>query len=140
MGDESSMQPLSTGDRGPAVADVHAVLRGLGLLPDAGGNGASDSPSGISADSSHARPSGLRSAGSPITTAGSAIRTSAASSAAGSRAGTGQHRGLRLFDGIAGIFQRFLRLCTKKPNLTADDTDNTDLHGSKKFNRIILNL
>ncbi|MCU1615974.1 MAG: amiC, partial [Frankiales bacterium] len=27
------MQPLGPGDRGPAVADVHAVLRGLGLLP-----------------------------------------------------------------------------------------------------------
>jgi hypothetical protein len=28
----------------------------------------------------------------------------------------------------------------KIPNLTTDDTDNTDLHGSKKFGRAILNL
>jgi N-acetylmuramoyl-L-alanine amidase len=28
------MQPLRPGDRGPAVADVQAVLRGIGLLPD----------------------------------------------------------------------------------------------------------
>jgi N-acetylmuramoyl-L-alanine amidase len=40
MGNESSMQPLGPGDRGPAVADVHAVLRGLGLLPESAGNGA----------------------------------------------------------------------------------------------------
>jgi N-acetylmuramoyl-L-alanine amidase len=44
MGNESSMQPLGPGDRGPAVADVHAVLRSLGLLPAgdvaAAGNGA----------------------------------------------------------------------------------------------------
>jgi N-acetylmuramoyl-L-alanine amidase len=30
-----SMHPLGPGDRGPAVADVRAVLRGLGLLADA---------------------------------------------------------------------------------------------------------
>jgi hypothetical protein len=29
-------------------------------------------------------------------------------------------------------------LCTQTPNLTTDSTDNTDLHGSKKFNRAIL--
>jgi N-acetylmuramoyl-L-alanine amidase len=34
------MRPLGPGDRGPAVADVHAVLRGLGLLPDAATDGA----------------------------------------------------------------------------------------------------
>jgi len=28
----------------------------------------------------------------------------------------------------------------KKPNLTTDSTDDTDLHGSKKFNRTIMNL
>jgi N-acetylmuramoyl-L-alanine amidase len=33
MGSDSRMRPLGLGDRGPAVADVHAVLRGLGLLP-----------------------------------------------------------------------------------------------------------
>src|SRR3954469_11532451 len=30
---DSRMQPLAPGDRGPAVADVHAALRALGLLP-----------------------------------------------------------------------------------------------------------
>jgi N-acetylmuramoyl-L-alanine amidase len=30
---DSRMHPLSPGDRGPAVADVHAALRSLGLLP-----------------------------------------------------------------------------------------------------------
>ena len=40
MGTDSRMQPLGLGDRGPAVADVHAALRSLGLLPtDAGGAG-----------------------------------------------------------------------------------------------------
>jgi N-acetylmuramoyl-L-alanine amidase len=33
MGSDSRMHPLGPGDSGPAVADVHAVLRGLGLLP-----------------------------------------------------------------------------------------------------------
>ena len=33
MGTDSHMQPLRLGDRGPAVADVHAALRSLGLLP-----------------------------------------------------------------------------------------------------------
>jgi N-acetylmuramoyl-L-alanine amidase len=33
MGSDSRMQPLGLGDRGPAVADVHAALRSLGLLP-----------------------------------------------------------------------------------------------------------
>ncbi|SEL24779.1 N-acetylmuramoyl-L-alanine amidase [Blastococcus sp. DSM 46786] len=33
MGTDSRMQPLARGDRGPAVADVHAALRSLGLLP-----------------------------------------------------------------------------------------------------------
>ena len=32
---ESRMQPLGLGDRGPAVADVHAALRSLSLLPAA---------------------------------------------------------------------------------------------------------
>jgi N-acetylmuramoyl-L-alanine amidase len=36
MGTDSSMQPLGLGDRGPAVADVHAALRALALLPAAG--------------------------------------------------------------------------------------------------------
>jgi hypothetical protein len=31
-------------------------------------------------------------------------------------------------------------LCAKTQNLTTDSTDNNDLHGSKKFNRIFLNL
>ncbi|MGY1886369.1 N-acetylmuramoyl-L-alanine amidase [Blastococcus sp. SYSU DS0753] len=35
MGTDSRMQPLGRGDRGPAVADVHAALRSLGLLPAA---------------------------------------------------------------------------------------------------------
>src|SRR6476619_7970781 len=35
MGTDSRMQPLGLGDRGPAVADVHAALRSLGLLPPA---------------------------------------------------------------------------------------------------------
>src|SRR3954469_21187916 len=34
MGTDSHMQPLRLGDRGAAVADVHAALRSLGLLPD----------------------------------------------------------------------------------------------------------
>ncbi|MGR6966683.1 N-acetylmuramoyl-L-alanine amidase [Geodermatophilus sp. URMC 61] len=33
MASDSSMQPLGPGDRGPAVADVHAALRALTLLP-----------------------------------------------------------------------------------------------------------
>jgi N-acetylmuramoyl-L-alanine amidase len=33
MGSNSRMQPLRPGDRGPAVADIHAALRSLGLLP-----------------------------------------------------------------------------------------------------------
>ena len=33
MGSDGRMHPLGPGDRGPAVADVHTVLRGLGLLP-----------------------------------------------------------------------------------------------------------
>jgi N-acetylmuramoyl-L-alanine amidase len=36
MGSDSRMQPLRPGDRGPAVADVQAVLRGLRLLPGDG--------------------------------------------------------------------------------------------------------
>ena len=36
MGTDSHMQPLGPGDRGPAVADVHAALRALTLLPAAG--------------------------------------------------------------------------------------------------------
>jgi N-acetylmuramoyl-L-alanine amidase len=36
MGSDSRMQPLGPGDRGPAVADVHAALRSLGLLPPDG--------------------------------------------------------------------------------------------------------
>src|SRR3954464_12721193 len=48
MGSDSRMHPLGPGDRGPAVADVHSVLRGLGLLPPVpeptAGNGTS-SPS-----------------------------------------------------------------------------------------------
>src|SRR4051812_49507659 len=36
MGSDSRMQPLGLGDRGPAVADVHAALRSLGLLPGDG--------------------------------------------------------------------------------------------------------
>lgn len=35
MGPDSSMPPLGPGDRGPAVADVHAALRALTLLPPA---------------------------------------------------------------------------------------------------------
>jgi N-acetylmuramoyl-L-alanine amidase len=38
MVNESRMHPLRPGDRGPAVADVQAVLRGLGLLDDAEGH------------------------------------------------------------------------------------------------------
>src|SRR6476661_3686159 len=45
MGTDSRMQPLRLGDRGAAVADVHAALRSLGLLPP------SSEPS-VSADSS----------------------------------------------------------------------------------------
>ncbi|MGY1690126.1 N-acetylmuramoyl-L-alanine amidase [Geodermatophilus sp. SYSU D01105] len=37
MGTDSRMHPLGPGDRGPAVADVHAALRTLGLLPAANG-------------------------------------------------------------------------------------------------------
>jgi N-acetylmuramoyl-L-alanine amidase len=40
MGTDSRMHPLGPGDRGPAVADVHAALRTLGLLP--AGNGAAE--------------------------------------------------------------------------------------------------
>ncbi len=36
MATDSSMQPLGPGDRGPAVADVHAALRALTLLPAGG--------------------------------------------------------------------------------------------------------
>ncbi|WP_239522635.1 N-acetylmuramoyl-L-alanine amidase [Geodermatophilus sabuli] len=43
MGTDSRMRPLGPGDRGPAVADVHAALRSLGLLP-AGTAGAEDEP------------------------------------------------------------------------------------------------
>jgi len=32
------------------------------------------------------------------------------------------------------------RFAQKPPNLTTDNTDDTDLHGSKKFNSTILNL
>ncbi|MGY1637092.1 N-acetylmuramoyl-L-alanine amidase [Geodermatophilus sp. SYSU D00742] len=37
MGTDSRMHPLGPGDRGPAVADVHAALRALGLLPSGDG-------------------------------------------------------------------------------------------------------
>ena len=37
MGDDSGMQPLGLGDRGPAVADVRSALRSLGLLAPADG-------------------------------------------------------------------------------------------------------
>ncbi|WP_232797225.1 N-acetylmuramoyl-L-alanine amidase [Blastococcus atacamensis] len=40
MGTDSRMQILRRGDRGPAVADVHAALRSLGLLPPTGVDGA----------------------------------------------------------------------------------------------------
>ena len=41
MGTDSRMQILRRGDRGPAVADVHAALRSLGLLqPGTSGDGA----------------------------------------------------------------------------------------------------
>jgi N-acetylmuramoyl-L-alanine amidase len=36
MATDDSMQPLGPGDRGPAVADVHAALRALTLLPAPG--------------------------------------------------------------------------------------------------------
>jgi N-acetylmuramoyl-L-alanine amidase len=39
MGTDSRMQILRRGDRGPAVADVHAALRSLGLLPPAAVDG-----------------------------------------------------------------------------------------------------
>jgi N-acetylmuramoyl-L-alanine amidase len=39
MGTDSRMQILRLGDRGPAVADVHAALRSLGLLPADGATG-----------------------------------------------------------------------------------------------------
>ena len=42
MGTDSRMQILRLGDRGPAVADVQAALRSLGLLAD--GDGTSDGP------------------------------------------------------------------------------------------------
>ena len=42
MGTDSRMQPLRLGDRGPAVADVHAALRSLGLLAD--DDGTADAP------------------------------------------------------------------------------------------------
>jgi N-acetylmuramoyl-L-alanine amidase len=53
---DSRMQPLGAGDRGPAVAEVHAALRSLGLLPasppgapdDRPGNGAT-APNGLDA-------------------------------------------------------------------------------------------
>ena len=41
------MQPLRLGDRGPAVADVHAALRSLGLLPDDDGTAAPRPPSAM---------------------------------------------------------------------------------------------
>src|SRR5947209_1474418 len=41
-----SMHPLGPGDRGPAVADVRAVLRGLGLLADAPPADGPDGPGG----------------------------------------------------------------------------------------------
>ncbi|WP_240619399.1 N-acetylmuramoyl-L-alanine amidase [Blastococcus sp. TF02-8] len=40
MGTDSRMQILRRGDRGPAVADVHAALRSLGLLPAVAADGA----------------------------------------------------------------------------------------------------
>ncbi|SFL62096.1 N-acetylmuramoyl-L-alanine amidase [Geodermatophilus ruber] len=45
MGNDSRMQPLGPGDRGPAVADVHAALRSLGLLAP-GDGGAEEEPLG----------------------------------------------------------------------------------------------
>ena len=47
MGTDSQMQPLRLGDRGAAVADVHAALRSLGLLPDDDGTAAPRSPSAM---------------------------------------------------------------------------------------------
>jgi N-acetylmuramoyl-L-alanine amidase len=42
MVNENRMHPLGPGDRGPAVADVQAVLRGLGLLGEGPGGSQSD--------------------------------------------------------------------------------------------------
>jgi N-acetylmuramoyl-L-alanine amidase len=50
MGTDSRMQILRLGDRGPAVADVHAALRSLGLLPADGGNGAAPTAEGPGLD------------------------------------------------------------------------------------------
>jgi N-acetylmuramoyl-L-alanine amidase len=50
MGTDSCMQILRLGDRGPAVADVHAALRSLGLLPADGGNGAAPTAEGPGLD------------------------------------------------------------------------------------------
>src|SRR3954468_8872201 len=47
MGTDSHMQPLRLGDRGPAVADVHAALRSLGLLPDADGKAEARPPTAM---------------------------------------------------------------------------------------------
>jgi N-acetylmuramoyl-L-alanine amidase len=49
MGTER-MQPLRLGDRGPAVADVHAALRSLGLLPAPPGSAAPGTASDSAAD------------------------------------------------------------------------------------------
>jgi N-acetylmuramoyl-L-alanine amidase len=43
------MQPLGLGDRGPAVADVQAALRSLGLLPPEGATPLADGEAGLAA-------------------------------------------------------------------------------------------
>jgi N-acetylmuramoyl-L-alanine amidase len=47
MGTDSQMEPLRLGDRGAAVADVHAALRSLGLLPDDDGTTVARPPSAM---------------------------------------------------------------------------------------------
>jgi N-acetylmuramoyl-L-alanine amidase len=49
MGSDSRMQPLRLGDRGPAIADVHAALRSLGLLPPDASPVLADGEAGLSA-------------------------------------------------------------------------------------------
>jgi N-acetylmuramoyl-L-alanine amidase len=52
MGSDDHMTPLDLGDRGPAVADVHAALRSLGLLP-VDPSAAVGSPEGGGTDGAH---------------------------------------------------------------------------------------
>ncbi|MGY1811249.1 N-acetylmuramoyl-L-alanine amidase [Blastococcus sp. SYSU D00820] len=47
MASDSVMHPLGPGDRGPAVADVHAALRSLGLLDGDGRPGDGDSADAV---------------------------------------------------------------------------------------------